>query len=945
MTRILVSSQPLMPVAAGCILLLVALSTRADPGIWSVEGPEGGSIHDLAADPVTPNYFYALGHTAVFRSTDGGVTWTERSTGITTQLRGRLAHSRTSAGTLFAMGSRKLFHTNNGGMSWQDRSPALPPDASFQSIALSPTLSGRVYLARLDHQVLRSDDNGLSWTTLAALPTTLFLSVIAAHPSDADRALAAGIDNGSGDLRLYRTVNAGASWAEITCGGTCPWTGATGQNRPQDLQYAGFSGDVFLTTPDTTYKSTDFGTNWTTLGVHLGQRLSVNPSNSNEVLGTGLGVAYTTDGGATVDHDRDTFPGNATAVSESTALVHNPFNPNIVLAGTPVNGVYRRTTPPMGGSGGTWVRSDDGIRAQLIRAIAVAPGGFRVHAGVSDVFSPGEPVAVSTDAGATWTYTATPDTQHLRALVIDPNDNNILYAGGHKLAATAIGGGIDPANGGLYKSTDAGVSWTTIDTGIPLNGTPDPFNSHFGTVRSIALDTTSALGGTGPLQTLYAGGTGRLRDDMGTTVTEAARIYKSTDAGATWAAADNGLGEVEIVDGLDAHASVVQLIHNPGDATGQSLYAGTFITNCCWIGATLPTLDNGVFATSDGGANWTHISSGLPHVDDDPTASHQNVLSLALDPTDVTGNTLYASVNDPTGSHLGSIYKTTDGGASWSFSGLGLEDRDVRDLIVDPVTGDLYAAAVDPLSLGDGGVFASHDGGASWIAVGPGFPPGEIALKLTLDRSGPNPVLYAGTGRSLQSIEFVPDDDSDGASDAAEGEAPNGGDGDGNGIPDAQESDVASLVRNPFADGPPRLGTTPYNTIAMTPVTGACPGLERVESVPSSGPAGLPAAPGHSLPGGVIRFRIADCDEVDIELIFHDLTFGDDFKLLAYLPDAGDRFSWQPVANATVNGNTWTLRLTDGDAADVTPAGDGVILFQGGPATLAEAFFRDGFEP
>ena len=107
-------------------------------------------------------------------------------------------------------------------------------------------------------------------------------------------------------------------------------------------------------------------------------------------------------------------------------------------------------------------------------------------------------------------------------------------------------------------------------------------------------------------------------------------------------------------------------------------------------------------------------------------SSHEGVLisALAIDP--LTPTTLYAGTP-------GGVFKSTDGGASWSASGLIKPSV----LAIDPLTSTtLYA--------GSGGVFQSTDGGASWSASGRLAPwPGAVAA-LAIDPLTPT-TLYAGT--------------------------------------------------------------------------------------------------------------------------------------------------------------------------------------------------------
>src|SRR5262249_4669973 len=84
----------------------------------------------------------------------------------------------------------------------------------------------------------------------------------------------------------------------------------------------------------------------------------------------------------------------------------------------------------------------------------------------------------------------------------------------------------------------------------------------------------------------------------------------------------------------------------------------------------------GVFKSTDGGASWTASDSGLPIGTFGPYA----VRLLAIDPQD--HSTLYAITSYATPSGA-SIFKTTDGGANWSELSIGLTTRDVNTWTID----------------------------------------------------------------------------------------------------------------------------------------------------------------------------------------------------------------------------------------------------------------------
>ncbi len=131
--------------------------------------------------------------------------------------------------------------------------------------------------------------------------------------------------------------------------------------------------------------------------------------------------------------------------------------------------------------------------------------------------------------------------------------------------------------------------------------------------------------------------------------------------------------------------------------------------------------NGGLFRSTDMGANWVAITSGL---------TNTAVFALALDPT--TPSTLYAGTR-------GGVFQSTDMGASWVSINNGLTDTFVLALALDPINPSiLYAGTAF------GGVFKSSNSGANWVAINNG--PTSTAQVLAPDPTNPS-TLYAGTSR------------------------------------------------------------------------------------------------------------------------------------------------------------------------------------------------------
>ena len=920
-------------------LILLIQPASAGPGVWTSSGPNGGRVAGLVASPFNVNEYYAVTRGGVFKTIDGGVNWTDRSAGINRQVF-QIVHSTTAANRLMVSGATKVFFSDDGALTWSDRTPpaSLLAAERLGTLAASKVSPGTYFLGLNDDRVLQTSDSGLTWTALTPIPqpTDFSISAIASNPSAAaDLLVATETDSAIGDHRLWRgdlSVSP-VVWTEIPCPATCIW--ADGGISGMEF---GSAGRVWAIAQSGIARSDDSGATWTTPGGLFnvpGLALAINPGDNTEVYVSGhIGLSYTTDDGVSWTDIQSGFVGNnLLQPAQSTAVVYNPANPAIQLAGTISNGVYRRTSTVLD----VFERGVNGFNALIIRAVQTNTGD-RVHAGVGDSFGSTFASFISANNGASWAEANNGlAADQFRALTVDPNDSDIIYAGG-LFSPKNNGVSTDPGNGGIYKSTNGGLTWSTIDNGIPL--TPPPFvRSLFRTVRDIEVDQFSA-GPMGDSQILYAGGSGRFIDDgMGGITKQSARIFKSIDAGANWLPSDTGIGGAEIgINGFPLFASVVQIIQDTTDATGNTLYAATF------IGGTNPadvlTIDNGVFKSMDAGATWSNVSTGLPRLGGLVGNPSADVLSLAYDPTDVTGQTLYASTNDfSSGAPLGSVYKTINGGISWAFSGTGLANRDVRDLIVDPVTGDVYAAVVDPLSNGDGGVFVSSDGGASWSSISTGFPGAAVAVKLALDNTASNLLIQAGTTRGIQSFEVIPDGDIDGAPNPIEGNAPNGGDGNLDGTGDQTQANVASpTVNDPF-----RRGTSSYITASLTGISGTCAGLQ--DSFGLDLLDQVPVESALDAPFNGLHLRIPDCEQAEVELIYHGADFSDpSFGMRAYglaFPDQ-DSNTWHAIP-AMLNGTSWTFTLSDGAPGDATPD-DGIIVFQGAAKHLVEAFFSDSME-
>lgn len=259
----------------------------------------------------------------------------------------------------------------------------------------------------------------------------------------------------------------------------------------------------------------------------------------------------------------------------------------------------------------------------------------------------------STNGGATWYPARTGlGVDDVRSVTIDPVTPATLYAG---------------TSAGLFKSIDGGGRWNALPRGA----------DRLSITRVVVDPETST--------TLYGVGTSD----------QASGVFKSTDGGVSWAVVRAGLASVVAIDPVAPNV----------------VYAVTIA---------------GVVKTVNGGASWAAASTGIVA---------GVVSALAIDPTST--NVVYVGTS-------AGVFKTTDAGATWSPARSGLDSAAVDSLVVDSTNpAMLYAGSS---SGGTGSVYKSSDGAASWTRSDTGLPtvPGHARIGVVAVAATTPPTVFAG---------------------------------------------------------------------------------------------------------------------------------------------------------------------------------------------------------
>jgi photosystem II stability/assembly factor-like uncharacterized protein len=250
----------------------------------------------------------------------------------------------------------------------------------------------------------------------------------------------------------------------------------------------------------------------------------------------------------------------------------------VAVAGIPGNA----TTFYFGAvDGGIWQTNDAGVvwkpifdsqHVASIGALAVSPSDPKViyaGTGESDIrsdLSSGDGVYKSTDSGQTWSNIGLRDTKQISRIVIDPRDAKVVYV-------AALGHAYTPnPERGVFKSTDAGTTWTKILDQGPDIGVAD---------LAIATDNPNLLFATmwrarRPPWSVYAPTEG-----------PGSGLYRSRDGGATWM----HLTGAGLPDGDWGRTTVAMSVD------GKRVYA------------LIDAKKGGLYRSDDGGDTWTLANS------------------------------------------------------------------------------------------------------------------------------------------------------------------------------------------------------------------------------------------------------------------------------------------------------------------------------------------------
>ena len=620
-------------------LLLAAPAAQAGINSWTLHGitTGGAQIYSLATHPTDGNIALASASGGLYRSTNGGLTWSASQGAFTDMPARSLAFdpsdpdrvlvadlvllASTDAGASFApvqasglTGSAqriafgpdgtayvltynsRLFRAVAPFTSWTELTVPWPVDSSQGAVATDPNDPLAVFVAVSQQGVYRSLDGGQTWdgplTTGMLTPTTTFVNTLAVDPANSMRLLLATYDG------IYLSGNRGDTWAHRN-GGSTYWAGFDPEQPSLvvALQWQRVA------------RSVNAGVDWTSTFAHYAYELAngafIAGVPDAVLIGMSNGLASSADAAVSFTYQNSGLFGFQPAALAAS-------NDGSVYAAMSIGtaDVFQRSgnefapLPPL--------PDVTGLGRRLISELAVAAGDSRQIFAIN-----GYSQLIRTfDRGVTWSPPQ-PDLMNdandrPAVVVIDPSNPQIAYVARYQ--------------SGIWKTTNAGASFAQVSS------TP---------VGVIALAVS-------PLDpsVLYAAG-GPSPNTMGS------GLYKSSDGGQTWIEqiAPAPLANRQF-NGFNFHPT------DPGTVYANAMFGG-------------------VYRTIDGGATWTPMFISAPG------AVMGSASALLIDPSNPA--TLVVPYSSASGEGL---MRSIDGGVEWRATPVDLPGPALSFLgaILDPLS-------------------------------------------------------------------------------------------------------------------------------------------------------------------------------------------------------------------------------------------------------------------
>lgn len=366
-------------------------------------------------------------------------------------------------------------------------------------------------------------------------------------------------------------------------------------------------------------------------------------------------------------------------------VLPHPTNQNIIYIAAAQGGVWKTTD-----GGNNWMPLTDGLTSLASGALAFQPGDPNtIWYGTGEMnfcgdCSSGDGLFRSTDGGNTWTKVAarTQVGSYIARIYIHPTNPNIIVMATSRCIVRSTDGGVSwnqtlavrwardlvahPINpdllyctvwqNGIYRSTDAGATWTQLTNGLPAVGTYNRVN--------IAISQSDP-------NILYAGFSNNTYNLLG--------FYRTTNGGNSWSQIP-GVPNYLCGQGFYNHTIIVD------QTDPDTIYAGgVFPYNATY---------RGLIRTTNGGTSWTDITDRSPN-----GCIHPDIHHMAWD----AAGHLWVGCD-------GGVWESTNNGNSWINHNAALGVTQFYTVAVSPVNDLIIQGGTQ-----DNGTPRTETGGLPWF--------------------------------------------------------------------------------------------------------------------------------------------------------------------------------------------------------------------------------------
>ncbi|MCX6157809.1 MAG: T9SS type A sorting domain-containing protein [Ignavibacteriae bacterium] len=624
--------------------------TGSNPSHWGVNS---GRIRGLAIHPTNPDIVY-IGAAAggIWKTTNGGVSWVDKSGQFNLITFGAIAIDPVNTNIIYAGTGETKFNFNmttfegdglyksiNGGDNWTKITDGFGSKTQFSDIVVSPANSnivlasigmGNFFNQNPDNVGLwRSTNAGINWTRVSEYSGAFN---VAFHPTNGNIAYASFGNNT--ELGFVISTNAGVNWDTSNTGLPDKFFRARfhfdiSRNNPSVIY-----GIIYSVYADTNgmntmaYKSTNSGASW--FQISAGENIAgsfyggiddqgsydlcvaAHPLNPLNAFFGNVELSKTINGSAITFSRNPAGPNSGSGAWDCWAHVdihiikYAPSNPNIMYVGCD-GGVYKST------NGGTsFFHVNNGINTIQFYSLASHPTNPNVlYGGAQDNGN-----FRTVNKGATnWLFSTTGD--GMECFVDYSNADRVF---------------ISTQKGGLHRSTNAGVNWSVLLKSSPNTAWVAPFWQHPSQPNKIFAALSR-------------------------------RIARSTNSGDNWVFVSPSLGTL---------INITSVAQSPVNTDNMIAVLSPY------------TINPEVFVSTNEGVNFSDISANITG----SGLTSKFIQRVVADP--FNGNTFYAARTSFDSS--GQVIKTTNLGADWIDISSGLPPVSANTVFADPVNaGQLYA--------------------------------------------------------------------------------------------------------------------------------------------------------------------------------------------------------------------------------------------------------------